>query len=260
MYKSLLEQLSLKEVHREKLIKDGFNNDLIARFNIKSFPDYSEKPSRWQIACNLCKTYGDLTGLPGAFVKETEEKQYWSFAGSSGICFPITNIYGEIVMLQNRLDVIINGKYKVVSSGGGYYKAGCSPGSRIGVIVPPVIKDSFVFYITEGIKKAIIGSYLLGSVFITVQGVNAWSELLNKTDKGDNFLDLFTEKFNSKVGIVAYDNDKYKNEHVMNAQKELIIALKSKNIIPAVAEWDSWQGKGLDDMLNAGNKPMYFPI
>lgn len=256
---ALLSMLSLSDTHRDYLFKCGISPELIKLNKITSYPEPTLYPKRWKLAQNLIEKFSDLSGFPGAYVKENEESQFWNLAGLGGIIFPISNIYGEIVMLQIRVDNPPpgGGKYYPISSYN--KKAGSSPGSRIGIVVPMVVKDYYVCYITEGIKKAIVGSEKLGAIFITVQGVGSWSEILEKTSRGEYFLDAIQRLYGSKVFVVAYDNDKYRNEAVMRQQKEVITALRERNLVPALAEWDSWKGKGIDDMLLNGHRPMYFP-
>ncbi|MGE4282814.1 MAG: DUF3854 domain-containing protein [Clostridia bacterium] len=266
--RKLLSMLTLEDHHRQKLKTDGFTDELISRYSIKSFPvrDFERKksniqsknPLRWQLAKELHNSYGDLKGFPGAFLSSYNDKTYWSLAGYDGILFPIENIYGEIVMMQIRLDNPSNGgKYRVLSSEGERFPHGCGPSSRVGLCKPKVLGDTYICYVTEGIKKAIITSERLGALTATVQGVNSWSELINENDRNERFIDILKNRYGTRIFIIAYDNDKYRNAKVMDSQKRVIDTLKNEGFCVGVAEWDSYCGKGIDDMLNNGYKPMY---
>jgi len=270
--RTLLANLKLEDYHRKKLNEDGFTNELIELYNIRSYPpsDYDRKneglasinPTRSQLARALLeKNNGDLTGFPGAYIKEYKDSRYWTLAGYEGIIFNIQNVYGEVVMLQVRLDNPSpkSGKYKVFSSEAGVNEDGtarmpngCGPSSRIGLVKPKVIKDSFVCYLTEGWKKAAIASNVFGSLFVTVQGVNSYSDLFAVNDRGERNIDVLRETYGVGMFVIMYDNDKFHNDYVLQAEKNLIDCLSGENFKVATSAWDSYMGKGIDDMLKAG--------
>lgn len=267
--RKLLSLLTLNEHHKEMLKKDMFTEELIKKYNIKSYPPIKE---RWKIAKELVQyakdslAIDDLTGFPGAYIAESKSSgnRYWSLAGYEGIVFPIANVYGEIVMLQVRLEKPIpgKGKYRVVSSSGTNkdgtprFLNGCSPGARIGVLKPTVMGDFYTAYHTEGIKKAIKVVEKLGCVCITVQGVKSWSELFEKTERNERTIDVL-KNLGVKMIIMAYDGDRFYNSHVMDAEKTVVEALKKEGFFVGSAYWDSYMGKGIDDILDNGYKPMF---
>lgn len=276
MYRKMLSMLILEDRHREYLHKEGFTDEMIERYNIKSFPPADGKrlkenivtknPKRYEIGQKLYEEFGDLAGLPGAYLAKSKNKDtyYWTFAGKEGIVFPITNIYGEIVMLQIRLDNPgpKEGKYKALSSANSdineiWYLKGCSPSNRVGVIKPKILGDTYAVYLTEGIKKAIITAEKLGCITITVQGVNSWQELIEKNDRGEVLIFLLKEKYGTGLIIVAYDADKSTNEHVLKAQTKVVETLKNIGLMTGLAEWEIWMGKGIDDMIRNGYMPRY---
>ncbi|MDF2859499.1 MAG: hypothetical protein K0Q87_5350, partial [Neobacillus sp.] len=127
MYKKMLSLLKLEDYHEAKLIADGITAEMIQHYGIKSFPMSDKErrdkniqsinPKRSQLAREMHNLYGDLTGLPGAYIVEYKDSRYWTLTGQEGIIFPIPNVYGEIVMCQIRLDNPGNsGKYKAFSS------------------------------------------------------------------------------------------------------------------------------------------------
>lgn len=271
IHKKLLSMLILEDYHREYLNKAGINDMLIEYFKIKSYPEVdflrkqnqiqSKNKLRWQLAQELVKSFGDLTGYPGAYVKEGEKNRYWTLAGCGGIMFSIPNVYGEYVMGQIKIDNPppgFRGKYMMFSSDG--KDNGCTPSSRVGMCFPKVLGDTYVCYITEGIKKAIVTSDRLGSLAITMQGVNSWGELLEKNQRGERLIDVLKNKYGVRMFIIAFDKDKYQNNKVMEQQKVIMKALHDEGFIIGLAEWDSYCGKGMDDVLVNGYKPMLHPV
>lgn len=276
IYRKMLSMLILEDSHREYLHKEGFTDEMIERYNIKSFPvvdgkRFKEKintknPKRFEIGQKLYEEFGELAGLPGAYLAKSKNKDtyYWTFAGKDGIIFPIPNVYGEIVMLQIRLDNPgpREGKYKALSSSNTkadelWYLQGCSPSSRVGIIKPAILGDTFTVYVTEGIKKAIIIAEKLGCIAATVQGVNSWQEFVQENDRGEVLIFVLKNKYGTQLFIVAYDSDKSKNEFVLNAETKIVEALKSNGFMIGLAEWEMWMGKGIDDMLRGGYRPRY---
>lgn len=268
MYRDLLSMLILEDEHRLYLHREGFTDQMITRMNIKSWPASDKEryenhiktrnPKRYVIGKKLHEKYGDLTGLPGAYLAENKKNKelYWTFTTGSGIIFPIENIYGEVVTLQMRLDRPSRAKYKIFSSAE-YYLNGSSPGSRIGIIKPKEIADSYLVYLTEGIKKAGIIAERLGVIALTIQGVNSWSELFTINYCGERLIDILRLQYNIKMVVLALDNDKYNNQKVMAQQENIRTTLKKEGFLVSSAEWDSYMGKGIDDMLNNGYRPMY---
>lgn len=267
----LLSMLEIKNEHRQMLKAEKFTDEMIEKYQIKSYPDMKE---RWSIARALSEYAemefgsGDLTGFPGAYIAESKSgNRYWSLSGYEGTVFNITNAYGEIVMLQIRLDNPFpgTGKYRVLSSegtkkdGSPMFQNGCTPNSRIGIFEPAVMGDTYAAYFTEGVKKAIKVVETLGCICITVQGVNSWSELLEVNEKGERIIDVL-KKYGVKMLIMAYDGDRFKNKYVKKAQKDVIKVFKDEGFYMAEAYWDSYMGKGIDDILNNGYKPMFAVI
>lgn len=269
MYKKMFSLLKLEDYHEAKLIADGISKEMILHYGIKSFP-ISDRDRReqnkssinlkhTQIARELHNTFGDLTGLPGAYIVEYKDR-YWTIAGHEGIAFPIPNIYGEVVMCQFRLDNPgTGGKYRVLSSD---YKVeqngkmidrmpnGCSPSPRIGFIKPFHLADSYVCYITEGIKKAYVAANKFGNYFLSVQGVNNFHELFEKNEHGEVNIDAIKQRYGVGMFIIAYDADKETNQAVQRAESSLANAILDKGFNVGIADWQGQ--KGIDDYIASG--------
>lgn len=265
IYSDLLSMLSLTKSHADLLSKGGINRAMQEHYKIKSFP--SDGKTRWGIMRELAQKHDDLTGLPGACIRTSKKgDRYWDLSGAirdtESIIFPIPNHRNQIVMLQQRFDdpsKVGNRKYQMISSAkNDYYTNGCSPSTRVGFVRPLVEGSNYCCYLTEGIKKAYVGANLLGSPIITIQGVNSWAELTQADECGTVMAEHLRDNFGVNMFIIALDNDKYVNKKVMESQKVIIENLKNLNFKIGLAEWDSYMGKGLDDMLLSGYKPMYF--
>lgn len=114
VYKAMLSCLTLEDYHREYLHQEGWSDDLIEKHKIRSFPmrdviraKYSNffcrNPYRKKLASETMAKLGSdsLLGLPGAF-KDKSGK--WTFAGPSGICFPIYDADGYLYGIRIRMD------------------------------------------------------------------------------------------------------------------------------------------------------------
>ncbi|WP_459195644.1 DUF3854 domain-containing protein [Wukongibacter baidiensis] len=282
IYRKILSMLMLERHHREQLKADGWTDELIEKYGFKSYPvnDYrrwnkrikSPNPIRYEIGSALHKEFGDLTGVPGLYLRKTKEtgRPYWTLAGKSGILFSIKNVYGMIIGLRVRLDEPGNGgKYRWLASHylkkvegiwRNSYKNGCKATNRVSITFPKIKGDMYCCYFTEGEKKQSAVNEFLKAPCISTAGVNSWADLLTINPLTNERPIDALKKMGVKLFIIAYDNDKYKNKVVMNSQKQVIDAIKKEGFMVGLAEWDGYMGKGIDDILFNGYKPMYFLI
>lgn len=135
------------------------------------------------------------------------------------------------------------------------YKEGCELKSQVGVYWNRERDTSFLCYLTEGEKKGIFANKKLYAPVISFPGVNGWG-ILFAGKKGERLVDLLAAA-GVKMFVVAYDADKEENQAVMRQQKNLVEKLREEGFMIATAEWDSCNGKGIDDILAAGYKPGY---
>lgn len=113
----LLGKLVLDKRHREYLINQGWTNMLILKHFVKSFPESdvvrnaygvrtgSGNVSRRELASMIEARFGKgcLKGFPGAYIDESGN---WTFAGPSGIIFPMYDVNGNIFRFRIRMDFL----------------------------------------------------------------------------------------------------------------------------------------------------------
>lgn len=131
-YRAMMAHLTLENLHREYLHKEGWTDEMIAKYNIVSFPekDFSrfryrkderlKNPYRKRLAKMILEDLGNpadgLKGLPGAF----QNGEDWTFTGPSGIIFWQYNAKHQIVGVRIRMDYTdVNGQ--VLSDENGKY-------------------------------------------------------------------------------------------------------------------------------------------
>lgn len=275
IYHSLLDELILENYHRTALKKDGWTDELIEKYHIRSFPVYdherfennvrSKNIFRKTLAGRLVEKYGTLEGVPGAFINKAGN---WSFAGNPGILFPMYDANGKLYRLRIRLDKDTGyGKYHNFSSFKddkeaakqgylkNYFSKGCQADNNLGYYISQSRDDMYLCYLTEGEKKGIIGEWYLKNPVISIPGVNSFSKLFLGTPE-QRPVDIL-KSMGVRIFIVAFDADKTKNKAVLKCQLGLIEKLKQEGFCVAVADWDMSLGKGLDDLLVGGNRPSY---
>lgn len=114
IYRAMLSFLTLDDIHHEYLKKEGWDDDLIARNMIRSFPEkdflrmkyknfYSKNLYRKKLAQKIMDALyiDDLVGVPGAYI---DQGGNWTFNGPKGILFPIYDADGYIYGLRIRMD------------------------------------------------------------------------------------------------------------------------------------------------------------
>lgn len=310
-YRAFLSLLRLEDEHREYLYREGFSDEMIEKYCIRSLPESdgfryasrnyrSVNPSRKQIMFEMYRMFGDtLAGVPGFYKKDPET---WMVNGPGGILIPVQNIYEKFTGMRIRVDrrwhdsrgYIITqeqykkdereareagvpcrsremGKYMWMSSYGedlqkkaqniiaNRFVLGCSPGGQLGYYYPTTTGREHAneaVFLTEGEKKSIVASELLGLMCIDIPGVSLWRKLFEEDETGERPVDVL-KRSGVRLAIVAYDADKETNKTVLDNQDELVDSLRNEHIYVAVAEWDIATGKGLDDLLVKGGKPSY---
>ena len=198
----------------------------------------------------------DLIGVPGFYFDE--EKSKIVFIGIKGIGIKVRNYAGKIVGIQVRLtnarvDKKTGKQLRYVWFSTPKKKLGCSSGSPVDVTYPNLPSEEIkaVVFITEGKFKSEKIAKFYNSVSISVQGITSWKEKIGEEIKG------ISEKVSLKGVFLCYDADMSVNPQVfyqckMMVEKELKGCFHDKNIY--MVSWDSSLGKGIDDLIDAGNK------
>lgn len=134
------------------------------------------------------------------------------------------------------------------------FHRGCEAGNVLGYAMDP--RDNYsVFWITEGEKKGLFSNYVLKQPVLWLPGVNSLY-LVEKTRRGLSALDIMRKK-GARVAVIAFDADKAVNNMVMQCHDQLAQILKANGFLVFSAEWDMSIGKGIDDLLAAGQLPKF---
>lgn len=198
----------------------------------------------------------DLIGVPGFYFDE--EKSKIVFIGVRGIGIKVRNHAGNIVGIQVRLtnarvDKKTGKQQRYVWFSSPKRKLGCSSGSPVDVTYPKLPNEDIkaVVFITEGKFKSEKIAKVYDSVSISVQGITSWKDKIGEEIKG------ISEKVSLKGVFLCYDADISVNPQVfyqckMMVENELKGCFHENNIY--MVSWDSSLGKGIDDLIDSGNK------
>jgi hypothetical protein len=252
IYRYLLSLLELSDPDRNYLYDEGFNDELIEYYSIRTLSGYEKEKEA--IVNQLIKKFGDLTGVPGFFQKEGR----WCIASFSGILFPLKDVYGNIYRLRIRLrKTTKGGKYRNFAMPN--EENGCPSGNQCGFFAK-YVKDYRIAFIIEGGKKAIITNAEYKYPVISLPGVNSFAKLKEPVNVEESekksILEYLKEKGTTLL-VVAYDADKHHNDNVLHCEKQTIKMLKDDGFAIATAEWEEELGKGMDDLLVNGCTPYF---
>lgn len=115
IYNEFLDMLVVDDIHREWLHKEGWSDELIEKFKIRSMPidDYKRYNSKWYKSSNkwrksICEAlfskFGSLRGVPGFYKKNG----VWKIHSRSGIVFPMFDENKNLYRLRVRMDFLDN--------------------------------------------------------------------------------------------------------------------------------------------------------
>lgn len=225
------------------------------------FPIRNEQSAFWpKFRAELTKKFGVemadiqdklLLGVPGFFVNDQGLVRF-STSKIPGMGIIIHARDRKISGLQIRRTGELQkdeSRYVLFSSGfadgTGKYPAfyGCNSG-YIEDVVYPRVKWNGTIAATEGRFKAITLSKM-GCLVVNMHSISNWDPA------GDVALALLQKYPKAKRFLLVYDSEK--NSAVMQSAKSLLDKLdKSRPVY--FAAWDSKYGKGIDDVVNAGNQ------
>jgi hypothetical protein len=266
VYRALLAELVLCSAHRRHLTgaSRGFTPEQIERRGYRSMPSNRE---RRKIVDGLLERFTpeELVSVPGFVVFLRKAERYITLTGSQdAILCPIRDQQGRILSFQIR-DMKSGGgkkknKYVSLSSRNTKGKAGRlnGPGPGLMKIYPvhlskPMALTDRRIWITEGIFNGDYAADALGAVVVSVLGVNQF-----RRSEVDRLCRALTGPNGDGV-VLAYDADKREKPQVAAAESELIELLSLAGLPVEKADWDESAGKGLDDLLRGGGKPMVEP-
>lgn len=248
-YSAFLARCRLANEHRADLHSRGLTDEQIEHFGFKSVPQVGVD----RLCKELISAGIQLEGVPGFYEKF---KDGWSFLTSgSGYFIPYKSAKGEIIGLQVRYDIDINGlegkelkdakkrRYRWVTS------SGAQKGTAMKLIPylgEPKGNDRAV-YITEGGLKAMCAASIANRWFAAIPGINtygAYKELLEyvKSQGVDTIVD-------------AWDTDRKENVSVQNSIDNLYKISEEYGF--KVVQWDAFMNgdqKGCDDYMLAAQK------
>lgn len=286
---TLIGKDKLKEEHLELLKEErNLTEEEIERSGYFTFPRLMLNRTLQRELYKNGIEPSQLKNVPGFYYDK--EKQEYRFStlkdGRGGIGIPIRNENNQIVGIQIRQDdekevEEQSNRYVWFSSSfaddRGRYKDGRSPGTPFDIVVPKKVKNSSII-ITEGHFKAEAVAKEFGCVTISVQGVNNWKgidKVINNIEKNrgipvSNIIiaydsDLIekdqvliqTIKLGGKLNELNTDNLRIEKEKTKMIQEieEIEKQMKNKNEKNIyVARWNERYGKGIDDVINNGEK------
>ena len=269
-YTEFIKLLKLEDKHRKYLFSEGWDNNMIEKYDIVSLPpldyraysgqDKSCNMYRVEICQKLISKGIDLQHVPGFFINQ---KGKWTFAGNPGIVFPCFDIDGNVNQLRIRPDYndedieyyrkIEKKPPKYVFFSSEVEKNGAKNNVQYSIYLPDG-KFTPVMYLTEGEKKGIVIAAKRNTTAMCIQGVNCYGVLFKKDETGTTLLDKLIAR-GVKMFVVAYDSDACVNEQVLHHQQGLVEKLKENNIPVAVASWNYNVAKGIDDLIMLGLNP-----
>ncbi len=215
----------------------------IARRGYRTLP----LQGRATIARRVVEVFGaDLyPSVPGLYVKEDRGSRWGSLAGAPGLLIPVRDADGRIVALKVRANDPGDGpKYTYLSSA---KYGGPGPGAPVHVPLHEGL-DCHTIRLTEGELKADVATVLSGMLTLAVPGVSTWRTALP-----------VIQQLQPRQIRLAFDADWRINPQVAYALAQSAFALMKTGFEVMVEVWDMTRGKGIDDLLAAGNAPTCKP-
>ena len=285
--KAIMQQL-LKNVGEEDIISSKDNTGIPLFYRLGSgditfyrlsgiiFPILSPhgKIIRLRIKDDFPTAKGNFQGKEGTFFFARDG---WYFKAEVGESAPIL-VYqpkGKVYLVKldkNNIPLSdggkkskVSGKYKNLSSFKemfdddqkriyNKYTDGCQSGSYPSLYCKPT-DDFTVVYFTEGEKKAMIANQLLGSPCVSFPGVGTFRAAFEARCCTESIVD-YCKKRGMKRGILCYDADKSSNAAVLKQEKNCVKWFVENHVQLSIGSWNAAFGKGLDDILLQGIRPI----
>ncbi len=257
------------------------------------FKRANPNPSRRELYSIVCKDLGvkDLYGVPGACESSTGSGTFTGYSGLIIPTPNIKGEWYRVRIRRNYRDVDgevrrdFKGRYfvneageKIYFSHKGFFKLdedgisrkikddgkyrnfasgwkphGTDAGNMCGFYYDSRADEPYIWFITEGEKKAMYAEMKINKPHISLPGVNSWALLLRRDESGKCPAEILRE-MGVQVLVSAFDADKHSNGQVMAMEENLVSCqeLKELGFIMGKAFWDGSLGKGEDDFLATG--------
>lgn len=242
----------VSEEHRRYLAGRNITEEDIRRNGYFTFPGREILPVLSQKLQEKGYSEKDLVGVPG-FYRFKDGRV--DMVAPEGIGIPIRMADGKIAGIQIRRDKADSGnRYTWFSSTFMYsnpkameqMEGGTSPSSPIDVVYPLKNMNKDFIVITEGHFKAARFADRYGCIVLSLQGVG-------------NFrgIEDVIEKLKPKRVLIGFDADMCTNYQVFRNALKLSSAISRMTSVGFLL-WDIRAGKGLDDVIDAGNEKAFF--
>jgi hypothetical protein len=234
VYSALLSELTLSPEHRQNLRRRGLSDDEIDFRGYRTLPD----EGRRYIARKV-EDREILLPVPGFVVRHGN----LTIAGPAGMLIPCVDDKVRIVALKIRIDNPGDGPKYIYLSSSAY--GGPGPGSPVHFPVGWGQTDihSTGVRLTEGELKSDVSTVLSKYPTISMPGASVWRPAL-----------AAIRPYTDSVRL-AFDADARKNKTVAGALLACARAVIAADMELALETWDESDGKGIDDLLLAGQKP-----
>lgn len=229
-YRFILSKLALCERDKKDLLRRGFSEEEISKFNFKTAPSHKVCSS---ITKEMAQKGIPIAGTPGCF----KEENTWKFISyPAGYFIPAVDQDGYIVGLQERVTAPIQDGSRYLSVSSSKFNEGT--GGVRALDVNGDIRKSKEIIITEGPLKGKLIYVKTGKTTIALPGVNAISLLESL---------LNNDIANDTLFYLAYDMDYVYNKNVLAQEKRLMEFLSAKGKKYKRIIWNIEDGKGIDD-------------
>ncbi|MEL6634348.1 MAG: hypothetical protein AAFQ83_22980 [Bacteroidota bacterium] len=254
VYKSLLDKLPLRGIHKKDIRKRGFTDKELNSIHLGTLNTTKRSGFTKEIADIFPK--GTLDKVPGFYVaqnKSNPDKKYRTLWARNGLLIPSQDVDGNIVALQIRPSYAKDDqakakkkkkdlpKYVWLSSN---HKEGGTPsGSPAGVLYPKGTNKHTEFkrvFYTEGFFKALAIRERWNEPVVWIAGIHQWSSAL------EPLCQLRTKQI-----VAVFDVDLHENRFVQGALLKSIISLGDMmdDVEVKAYIWDPSLGKGIDDAI-----------
>jgi len=251
VYRLLLSKLTLVDRHKQHLLDRGVDEEFVRSGGYKTLP----LQGRYGLTKAIIDMLGEdsLIGVPGFYEAEGNDGSlYWTLAGRPGLLIPMLNSERKIVCCQTRVDNPVDNvkKYQTLSTGN--RPGGTNCGIQFHVAIPPEVEDLEEAWVTEGPLKGEIASRKLKRIFVCNTGVGNWQGI------SQVLKDLGVKRV-----VTAYDCGDDKPDvvkYVRHQLRNMTDYLLAAGFSVERAWWPLFRGKGIDDLLTAGFKPVKLSV